>query len=142
MNTQTNSTAAATYVPRNDLGREPEAEFVTTFDAVHAAILANNGMIHDDHHNGYPEGPMRKVVAIGKFGKHTVFLCGDDVQHFCLNGMYVDHKGIAHLSRWSVGGIVEPKRYGGLKNAVEQHNNPANYIPGARITEITDVVYF
>jgi len=114
------------------------------FDSILAAIKANHGKVIDDHrfHCGSGEERMRSVYAIAKFGDKTVFLCSpEETPYFCLNGMYVDPDGVAHLSQWSVGGVIEFGRRGTLDTAIAKYNDPASWVPGHSFTPITDVTY-
>jgi hypothetical protein len=117
---------------------------IKTFEAIQAAIIANNGMVIDDHRSGRePAEQLRKVHGIAKYAKDTVYLCSaDETPYFCLNGMYVDEEGKPHLSRWSVGGVIETRNHGGLMEGIRAYNDPKNWIPGFTITEVRAVVLF
>lgn len=119
-------------------------EIKQTFEEIHAAIVANCGMVIDDHRTGKQNyaDMVRKVHAIGKHGDDTVFLCSEtETTYFCLNRMYIDDDGIPHLSRWSVGGVINLREHGTLAKAVTAYNDPANWVPGHKFTPVTDVVY-
>lgn len=116
----------------------------TDFDSVLAAIKANDGLVEDDHRAGQKEAVdrLRKPYAIARFGNHTVFLLSEEqTTYFCLNRMYVDEDGVAHLCSTSVGGVIELKTYRTLEAAIAAYNDPANWMDGWKMTPITDVTY-
>lgn len=105
------------------------------------AIAKNNNQVVDDH-RGDSNNLRNKPYAIGKHGEHIVWLCSpEETPYFSINSVYIDEKGIPHLSRWSVGGVVDLNRYGSLDAALKVYNDPANWTAGFKLTPVTDITY-
>ena len=117
-----------------------------TFNEIRQAILDNNGAVVDDHLR-YRDSYAEMIIhphAIAMFGEHVVLLHSelDEDAYYCLNRMYLDDDGIPHLSKISVGGIINIGQHGTMEKAVEAYNDPASWTPGYNYTKVTNVFYF
>lgn len=102
------------------------------------ALGMHDGKYIDDHVGG--EGAMKTAYAVAVHGNEAVLLHNSE-PYFCINRMYVDADGIAHLSRSSVGGLLEVKQHGGLENAIAVYNDPSSWVEGWKQTLVENVVY-
>lgn len=112
-----------------------------TYAAVVAAIVANKGIVIDDHK---PNDGVIKLAGVGKLQGKTrevpVALC--EARYFSLNEMYVDEEGRPHVGRNSVAGTVIPMDYGmDLKEAIAGYNKEQAEYPFSS-GQVVDVQMF
>lgn len=67
---------------------------------------AKNGVVIDDHKLNNETRKFKGVVVFQR-GDHTFACPAIPGTHFCINDLY-EKDGDVHLSKWSVGGLVEP----------------------------------
>lgn len=101
--------------------------------------LVENRCFIDDHDNGNKNLDSKLLIIIAKNkGNDTYFVCpGFKGKYFCLNYMYSDINGVAHLATASVGGVVSNNT-----NTVEDLLSSVNlYNEESMCTEIVDVCF-
>lgn len=91
-----------------------------TTQEIIAAVQAAGFKLIDDHGYG------RNVESISAVGVHhrgnrqQVVALYEHVAYFSVNEIYLDEKGVPHLSTSSVGGIIKP--YGDIEQGVIDYN--------------------
>ena len=118
----TEQSVVSTKVEKDLSGEDAPSDFGVTL----AAVKAVDGKVLDDHTDGKQTCNLVGLAVLRKKGKADipVGLCGST--GFCLNEVYVDEEGRAHISRRSVGGIIILKTgvvsQDNLKQAIAEYN--------------------
>ncbi|MNI27491.1 hypothetical protein D3C76_89620 [compost metagenome] len=106
----------------------------TSLQAIIDAVKANDFVVIDDHSR---DGGTSKVQGVGIHTRddqvHVVALY-KDYAYYSVNNIYLDSNGVPHLSKWSVGGAIEP--CGDLDYGVEVYNNRKGVITMPKITDV------
>jgi len=96
----------------------------STTTAYSAAVVLNAlalaGGRHIDDHTG-KEAIVRHAAVFKREGKDDVIVPILSGTYFCLNDMYLADDGKVHLSKWSVGGVIEGNKLG-LLDSVAHFN--------------------
>jgi hypothetical protein len=115
---------------------------IPSFEQVVTAIRANKCRIIDDHRSHYPENERDiQVNAVARYGDHTV-LIDTLAEYFPLNPITLDVENIPHRRCQSFGLLVT-KGTAGIQHAIDQFNDPANYLPEHRkqMVSLTHLLY-
>ena len=110
----------------------------TTYEAILAALTANDGLAIDCHGSGKDTV---SIVAIAKLGEHTVALLDVDYsEYYSINSMRVGDDGIARITRQSVGVMQPDFLTDSLETAVERYNWVVKRSTWATLHQLTDVL--
>jgi hypothetical protein len=95
---------------------------VNQYEAILEVVKANDGVIADDH----GQGRTLKIAGIAILRRANeergvVVPLIETKVGFCLNNLYLQ-EGQVHVSRNSVGGLIENGKHADLKSAVEAFN--------------------
>ena len=112
-------------------------------EAALTALKANNGLLIDDHSCVNPWKPTHLVVLgwvdkEGKFGDRFEVCPITDKSLYCLNPLYVDKEGMAHLSTHSCGGSID-LRGTNLLSAAAKYNGPSLPFSRSKIIHIAEI---
>ena len=103
------------------------------------AVKKYNGVI-DDHDNQFyeikPDGFSYEPTGIGAVKLHDeweLFVMYDNSRYYSVNGMYLGEDGKAHLSRWSISGVLQP--YSDQNHGFDHYNKEIRDNPSWIATE-------
>lgn len=88
------------------------------FEVIVAAVKANNNRVVDDHNNSRPSVELAGLAMVERSGI-PVALC--ESRYFSLNRVYLDDKGVPHVSQEAVAGAVMKGGFS-MREAIEAYN--------------------
>lgn len=97
-----------------------------------AALAEAGGRYIDDHTGG--DSTVKYAAIFQRANVADVCVPILSGQYFCLNGMYIGEDKKVHLSRWSVGGVVDGRTLG-VKESIAYFNE--TYQP-SRLIDLTE----
>lgn len=110
---------------------------MNTIDNVVAALILNNCMAIDCHHQSGKQIEIKAVALLGD----TVVALHPDHAAYSLNSLFIGDNGIVHLSTCSNGTMFPEYARDTLEESAEEYNKPENHTRGMEYWKLTDVRY-